>query len=155
ITVNSACNVGVNCAQPTLNSSCGRADFANPTFAQDSQLAADGVTFSAKNGKLWQLFTNHSFNTANVQVNAPPVQTFTAPILPGTCGTSCNPDPAALETFCNFPNPFPACNPGNAVTVATRQTLNLAPGTYGDIVVMNLATLNLSPGTYDICSFST
>lgn len=154
IAINSACNVGVNCSQPSTNSDCGRADFANPMFAQGSQLASDAVTFNTPGGKVWQLFTNHSFNTSNVTVQSPPVQPFTTPIIAGTCDAACNADPSVLEAFCGFPMPFPACNPAMPITVGGGQTMNLPPGVYGAVTVMTGGTLNLSPGTYDICSFS-
>ena len=154
IKIDSACNVGVNCAQPTPNSACGRADFANPMFATGSQLASDAVTFNAPGGVLWQLFTNHPFNTANVTINDPPVTTFATPIIAGTCDPGCVPHPDAIATFCKIPSPFPACCPGNPVTVASGATVNLAPGCYGTITVANGGTLNLSAGAYDICDFA-
>ena len=154
IEVDGACDVGVNCAKPAANSACGRADFANPTFASGSQLAADEVTFSTSGGVLWQLFTNNPFNSANVTVASPPVQTFATPIVPGSCDASCNPDPSALEAFCGFPVPFPSCAPGNPVVVPAKQTVVLAPGTYGAITVKTRGTLVLAAGSYTLCSLT-
>lgn len=154
IKIDSACNVGVNCAQPTPHSACGRADFDNPMFATGSQLVSDAVTFNRPGGILWQLFTNHPFNTANVTINDPPVTTFTPPIIPGTCDPGCVPKPDAIATFCKLPSPFPACCPASPITVPSGATLDLAPGCYGLIKVANGGTLNLSAGTYDICDFA-
>jgi hypothetical protein len=165
INVNSACNVGVNCAQPTTHSECGTANFSNPTFANGSQLAGDQTNFSKPGGTLWQLFTNQPFNMANVTINSPPATAFATPIIPGTCDSACNADPSVLEAFCNFPNPFPSCAPGTPVTVKENQDCvgapdtnpgngecDLGPGTYGDITVQNDGVLNLSAGDYNVCS---
>ena len=54
-----------------------------------------------------------------------------------------------LATECGFPDPFPACDPGAPVDVPDGQSLSLAPGTYGDVIVRGPpgATLTLDGTT--------
>ena len=79
--------------------------------------------------------------------------------------------PAAIDTgdlaaACGFPVPFPACDPGKAVraipesdcegapdSVLGNGRCDLAPGTYGDLSVLNDAKLTLLGGTYTFCGF--
>lgn len=164
--VDSACNVGVNCAQPSANSPCGVATFEDAMFADGSQLASDKVGFNRAFAVVAQLFTNKPFNTANVTLLHPPSHTFTTPIIAGTCDGSCNSSPSAIEQFCNFPKPFPDCDPGKPVIAQPgldcssfdsnpgNGVCDLAPGTYGDISVQNLAHLNFTNGAYNICSLT-
>lgn len=166
IHVDNACNVGVNCAQPSTHSSCGTATFEDTMFAKDTQMASDKIALQRAGAVFWQLFTNKPFNGANATINSPPIQTFTTPIIPNTCDANCNADPSAIEAFCNFPHPFPACDPSKLVSVNPgadcsafdsspgNGVCDLPPGTYGDIVVKNGATINFSAGTYDVCSLS-
>lgn len=166
IHVDNACNVGVNCAQPSSNSSCGTASFEDTRFADNTQMAADKLNLQRAGAVFWQLFTNKPFNAANATVNQPPVQTFTTPIIAGTCDASCNADPSAIETFCNFPNPFPPCDPTKLVTANEgadcppfdsspgNGACDLPPGTYGDVVVKNGATINFAAGAYNVCSLA-
>ena len=63
-----------------------------------------------------------------------------------------------LATACGFPEPFPTCNPGApAISVGHGQTLNLAPGVYGDVKVEGGAGGNGSlvlNGVYRFCSLT-
>lgn len=162
----SGCNIGVNCAKPTQNSTCGTASF-EAIFAKDgSQIAADDVNFSQPGASIGQLFTNGTFNANNVTVRTPPVQPLDPkPIIAGTCGPACTPTPGSLEALCGFPAAFPACNPANTVlvqpgldciggvdTTPGDNRCNLAPGTYGDIVVKDNGQLDMTAGDYNICS---
>lgn len=164
----SACNVGVDCGTPNASSACGTAGFENPFFADGSQLAVDRPTFSKPGGDVFQLFANQGGPFPNLTVRHPPIETFATPIVPGTCGSGCAPDYAAVERLCGFPEPFPPCHAGEDVTVQPNadcvgapdavpgnKRCDLAPGAYGDVEVHNLATLVLTGGTYDVCSFGT
>jgi len=75
-----------------------------------------------------------------------------------SCGPTASPDPLPILAdpvqACGFPNPFPACNPANARTVSSGQTVTLAPDPngYGDIRVYGGGTLVLTGGDYRFCS---
>jgi hypothetical protein len=56
-----------------------------------------------------------------------------------------------LQTF-SWTVTFPT--PGSAVNLEPDQSLVLAPGSYGDVTVKSRATLRLSPGTFFVNSFS-
>ena len=166
IRVDSACNIGVNCAKPNANANCGVAGFEKMFMADGGQLAADEVNFSTAGASVWQLFTNKPFIAGNVEVRKPPVSTFTLPIIPGTCGPNCTPDAAALAVACGFPSPFPSCDPTNNVFALPgvdcippsadsnlgNGRCNLPPGTYGDIIVKDNADLDMTTGDYNVCS---
>ena len=59
---------------------------------------------------------------------------------------------------CGYPDVFPACAPGNPVTVGPGETRTLAPGVYGALDMQNSgsssSTLLLSAGSYVFCSIS-
>ena len=163
----SACNVGVDCGTPNASSTCGTASFENPFFADGSQLAVDRPNFSKPGGDLFQLFANQGGPFANVNVRLPPIETFATPIIPGTCDTNCNPNFAAVEQLCGFPNPFPACDPSKNVVaqpnadcvgapdaVPGNGRCDLGPGTYGSVEVRNLANMEFTGGNYNLCSFA-
>lgn len=161
VTVAGACNVGVNCGTPSPGSDCGILRMDDATFADGSQAAGDR-TFHRAGSALFQLFRNGGGPLTGVTVKQPPIQTFATPILPGTCGTSCAPDYAAIEAACGFPSPFPVCDPTRRVVAAKgvdcafdtqpgNALCDLAPGTYGTIEVRNGATVLLAPGAYVAC----
>jgi hypothetical protein len=167
MTLTTPCNVGVNCARPSGNSSCGTLSIEDAQLDPNgSQVASDKLNANKPGARIWQLFTNNSFNTSNVDVLSPPVQAFTTPIIAGTCDAACNADPSAIKAFCNFPSPFPACDPTKLVivnedadcppfdTAPGNDTCDLPPGTYGDIQVKNQATLDMTAGVYNVCSFA-
>lgn len=160
------CNVGVNCAQPADQSFCGQASFEHLRMGDDSQLAAEDINFQTPAASVWQLFTNHPYNTANVEVRHPPVEPLSPlPIIPGTCDPGCVPHYDAIEALCGFPNPFPACDPlkmvevkpgkdclGATDTVPGNGTCNLPPGSYGEVLVRDNGVLVMDAGTYDVCA---
>jgi hypothetical protein len=166
ISVDNACNIGVNCAKPNANSNCGVAGFEKVFNAvPGSQLAADDVNFSMAGAKVWQLFTNGSFVAANVDIQGPlhAPEPFTLPIIPGTCGPNCTPSPDLIRQACGSPSPFPACGTGTVVVQSGSECIgapdavsngecDLVPGTYGDIIVKDDGRLNLSAGNYNLCS---
>src|SRR5262245_58305657 len=77
LSVDSPCNVGVNCASPNPNSSCGSLALSDVTFVDGSQAAGDKTFFRRPGAVVSQLFRNDSSSLANVTVNEPPPQTFT------------------------------------------------------------------------------
>jgi hypothetical protein len=166
--LDSACNVGVNCAANSQSGSCGNLLMNDVFFAQGSQVAGDR-TFFRKNGAIiWDLFRNGGGPLDNVQILGSGPTPFTLPIIPNTC-TNCVPDVAAIEALCGFPVPFPACDAAKPVKAGPNtdcdplaldilpgnKQCDLAPGTYGSIVVLNVARLNLTAGDYNVCSFRT
>jgi hypothetical protein len=65
-----------------------------------------------------------------------------------------------LAGACGFPNPFPACDPGNRVLVLAGTTTALPPGVYGDVTVKGgydefgeplPGVLELGGGSYTFC----
>src|SRR5690242_13285751 len=58
ITVEGACNTGVDCPQPNPNSSCGVVNHENAHYADGSQIAADRAEFNRPGASVWQLFSN-------------------------------------------------------------------------------------------------
>ncbi len=164
IQVDSACNVGVNCAAPTQNGFCGVMSMGAATFDTGSQVVSDKVFFRKPGARLWQLFRNDGSPLTDVQLLAPPETPFTPPVVPGTCDASCQFDVAALETACGFPTPFPACDSTRGIratpladcppfdTVPGNQQCDLAPGAYGALWVLNDARLALGPGAYTFCN---
>jgi hypothetical protein len=170
LNIDTACNIGVNCAAPSAKSKCGQLIFDDVFFANGSQAVADNVN-CRKGGVLWQLFRNGGGPCdVNATINHPPIEPFSpTPIIAGTCDNTCTPDVAALKALCGFPSPFPACDPSKKVIVRAGQDCDtqgfsvveplgdgrcqLPPGQYGTIQVRNGGTLELSPGNYDVCDF--
>lgn len=160
--LNDRCNVGVGCTQPSSNSSCGVVNLDDALFADGSQIAGDAVKIRS-GGNVFQVFRNGTNALAGVTIRQPPVQPLATPVVPGSCGDGCTPDPAPLEAACGFPVPFPACDtalpivamagkdcPGD--TVPGNGRCDLPPGTYGTIEVRNGAAMTLSSGAYTACS---
>jgi hypothetical protein len=162
LSLDTPCNVGVNCASPNPNSSCGSLALSDVTFVDGSQAAGDKTFFRKPGAVVSQLFRNDSSSLANVTVNQPPPQTFTTPIVPGSCASGCTPNALALEVACGFPAPFPGCNDTKNVRVLPgtdcpgdtdpgNGVCDLPPGTYGFIVVQNAGRLTLAAGDYVVC----
>lgn len=178
LTVNSPCNVGVNCARPAANDDCGTVNLQNGFLADGAQLAADAARIDG--GSLWQLFRNDGSSLAGVGLRLPgpkPDGTFPLTPLPiladadgdgaSSCAPGCVPDAGDLEAACGFPVPFPACTPGADVTVAAggdcqgaadpspgNGRCDLGPGSYGRLTVQNGAALALRGGTYALCALA-
>lgn len=167
VTLESACNVGVNCARPVPDDGrCGRLVLGRGRFAVGAQAAGDEVRCTKPGLALWQLFRNAgTCGDATIQVTPP--QTFAPPIIPGTCDAACVPDVAALQAACGFPEPFPSCDPGTPVTVRPgadcdgaaderpgNGDCDLAPGAYGAVRLDNDAQLTLDAGTYVMCGLT-
>lgn len=176
--VNGACNTGVNCAQPSANSSCGVGSFEQVQYDQGSQIAADAARFTKGGASVWQLFSNDVVSLANVTVNSPPIQPLNNPILADndgdgnpscqTQGGNCVPDygDLAAEPACAIPNPFPACNlaapvlvlAGQDCLIATDLDLgngrcDLGQGTYGSLTVQDGGKLTFfGGGVYTFCT---
>jgi hypothetical protein len=162
LSLDTPCNVGVNCASPNPNSSCGVMALGAVTFVSGSQTASDKAFFRKPGAVVSQLFRNDSSPLANVTVTAPPVETFATPIIPGSCDPGCQPDALALETACGFPAPFPACDDAaNVVAVPGADcagdtslgngVCDLPPGIHGFVVVQNKAKITLGAGDYVAC----
>jgi len=163
----SPCNIGVNCAQPTANASCGVMAFEDAFFADGSQIAGDKANFNEPFADAFQVFANKGAPFPNLLVRHPPIETFTTPILPGTCGAGCRPDAAALGALCGMPVPFPDCAPGNPVVATPGDDCNpgsvddalgngrcdLGPGVYGLVRATNDGEIRLTGGTYAVCGF--
>jgi hypothetical protein len=176
ISVQGACNTGVDCAHPNPNSSCGIASHENAHYAEGSQIAADRAQFNRPGAAVWELFSNDVTTLANVTVGAPPVQTLSPlPILGDVDGDGkpscsvatgqCVTDPGDLAAACGFPTPFPACDAANEVLAQPgvdcvrgvdvnpgNGRCDLAPGTYGAVSVQNGGKLTLTGGGYAMCS---
>jgi hypothetical protein len=181
ITVSEACNIGVNCQRPNTSSECGKLIFTGPTLAQGSQAAGDG-TFFTSNGSVWQLFRNNFNDPLNgTTIGLPGMQPDGSdaltplPILQGdpdgngkpSCDANCVTDAGDLEVACGFPSPFPSCDPGKPVTVPANADCSgvpdaspgngrcdLAPGTYGDLIIQAFGKLTFVGGDYTFCSIS-
>jgi hypothetical protein len=162
LSLNAPCNVGVNCASPNPNSSCGALALADVTFVAGSQTAGDKTFFRKPGAVISQLFRNDASSLANVTVNIPPPEPFTTPLIPGSCDAGCKPNAVALEVACGFPEQFPGCDTTNNVQVLPgtdcagdtdpgNGTCDLPPGTYGFIVVQNSARVTFGPGDYVAC----
>ena len=174
-----ACNVGVNCAQPTPTSHCGTASFENPLFGDGSQIAADDVSFNTPGGSIYQLFRNGGGPLGNVTIRLPDMTPDGAsPLAPlpilgdlngnttPSCDAACNVDVGDLEKACGFPASFPPCDATKPVTMVPgadcvgaadadpgNAQCDLPPGTYGPIFVKDNATFLLVGGEYDVCTF--
>ncbi len=173
VTVTGACNVGVDCAQPTTNSDCGVVTHENPNYADGSQIAGDRARFNTGGGIIFQLFSNQPSGLENVFVGSPPVEPLTLPILgdadgDGTpsCGAGCVVDAGDLATACGFPSPFPTCDPARTVVVTPladcsigdvvlgNQRCDLGPGVYGNLDVKDQAAMTFAGGTYVVCDLN-
>lgn len=162
--VDGTCNVGVDCAAPSNGSgACGSIRTQAVTFTNGAQLVGDEVFFTLRGAQVYQLFRNGGGALGNVTIADPPVQPFTPPVIPGTCGSDCALDVTAIEQLCGFPDPFPACDAGQPVTVLAGQDCagdvspgngrcDLPPGVYGALSVRSHAALALGAGTYVFCS---
>lgn len=179
ITLLGACNIGVNCAQPNPNSSCGVTTNENVFYADGSQLAADVSKFNRPGASVWQLFSNQVNGASNLVVRLPGSKPdgsdpLVLPILPDldgdgnpSCKTeaqSCVPDNGDLAVACGFPAVAPACDPTLPVKVVPASDCigapdavpgngrcDLPPGTYGDLNVQNAGLLTLVGGDYVVC----
>ena len=181
-TLNGACNIGVDCAQPTSSSDCGVETQENVSYDQGSQIAADVQRFNKPGASVWQVFTNNLSGAANVTIGLPPVEPLSPlPILGdldgdgntscAIAGGQCVIDTGDLAAACGFTTPFPACNLANPVLVLPNSDCviapdavpgnnrcDLAPGTYGTITVQDGGKLTFTgtptPSTYTFCSFN-
>ena len=123
----SPCNVAVDCARPSSNSSCGTTTLGDSLLADGSQLAADVARFNKDGASVSQLFTNLVPNPANVTVRKS-TGALTLPILGDldgdgspSCGSGRPADFGDLAAFCKLPSPFPACDPpGRSLRRRTR-----------------------------------
>jgi hypothetical protein len=178
LTVEGACNTGVDCAHPNPNSSCGIASHENAHYADGSQIAADRAQFNRPGASVWQLFSNDVTTLANVQLGSPPVEPLAPlPILgdadgDGTPSCSvatgqCVVDAGDLAAACGFPKPFPTCNAANPVVVIAGEDCasggdvnpgngrcDLAPGVYGKVTVQTNGKLTLVGGSYALCQLA-
>jgi hypothetical protein len=164
----SPCNIGVNCAQPTANASCGVMSFEDAFFADGSQVAGDKANFNKPFADAYQAFVNKGAPFPHLLVRHPPIESFTTPIVPGTCDAGCKPAAAALGALCGMPTPFPSCASANGVVASPGQDCNpgsvdeamgngrcdLGPGKYGLVRVTNQGEIRLTGGGYDVCSFT-
>jgi hypothetical protein len=168
ISIDTPCNVGVNCAAPNASSECGELLFDAATFVDGSQTVGDRTFCTEPGAVVSQLFRNSGGACNTITLLHPPIEPFDpTPIIPGTCDPGCIPNVAALEALCGFPDPFPDCNPGLPVkakagedcnplavdTVPNNGRCDLAPGVYGDVSVRNKALMALGSGNYDVCTF--
>jgi hypothetical protein len=179
ITLLGACNIGVNCANPNPNSSCGVTTNENVFYADGSQLAADVSKFNRPGASVWQLFSNQVSGVDNLVVRLPGSKPdgsdpLVLPILPDLDGDgnpsckieaqSCVVDNGDLAAACGFPAVTPACNPALPVKVSPGNDCigapdavpgngrcDLPPGTYGDLNVQNAGLLTLVGGDYVVC----
>lgn len=176
-----ACNVGVDCAQPSSNSDCGVLSHENAFYADGAQAAGDHAKFTKAGASLWQVFANQLGSPENVEIRLPGSGPAGAePLAPlpivgdrdadgvtscRTVGGTCAADAGDLERACGFPSPFPACNPGLPVTVLGNADCggvadgdehngrcDLAPGVYGALQVQNQGKVTLAGGVYVFCS---
>jgi hypothetical protein len=178
LTVLGACNTGVDCAQPNPNSDCGVVGHENAHYGEGSQIAGDRAKFNRPGATVWQLFSNQVTTLANVTVGAPPIEPLAPlPILGDRDGDGapscsiasgqCVVDAGDLAAACGFPTPFPPCDPLNEVLVLagadcargadTRPgngRCDLAPGTYGRVVVQTGGQLTLDGGAYVLCALA-
>lgn len=177
ITVNDACNIGVNCARPNSSSTCGDANFSDPTLADGSQVASDSIGFSQQGGSVFQVFKNTG-NLANVVINHPGMQPDGSDILNplpilgnldgdanASCGPNCTVDFGDLEAACGFPAVFPTCDNSKAIFVNKdsdcippildsnpgNQICDLAPGVYGSLVALDNSKIQFAGGDYTFC----
>ncbi|MCW5889561.1 MAG: hypothetical protein KIT14_03320 [bacterium] len=176
----SPCNTGVNCAQPSTNSSCGSATHENSFYADGSQIAADFTRWPKNGANIFQLFSNRVNSPQNVTIRQPGpgpngANPLSLPILGDldgdgvpscqTVGQQCVPDFGDLEAFCGLPNPFPACDLTKTVVVSSggdcvgvpdsspgNRQCDLPAGTYGNLTVQNGASISFDGGTYQFCS---
>ncbi|MCW5889562.1 MAG: hypothetical protein KIT14_03325 [bacterium] len=179
ITLLGACNIGVNCAQPNPNSSCGVTTNENVFYADGSQLAADVAKFNRPGASVWQLFSNKVNGLPNLVVRLPGSKPdgsdpLVLPILPDldgdgnpscrTVNQGCVPDNGDLAVACGFPAVTPVCDPTKPVKAISGSDCigvpdalpgngrcDLSPGTYGDLNVQNAALLRLTGGDYVVC----
>lgn len=165
LTLNGACNVGVNCAHTNPQSTCGNMRLDEVSFGPGTQSVSDKQFFTKPGAQVFQVFRNGGGPLDNVTIAQPPPEPFVTPIIPGTCSGDCQPDVAAIQAECGFPVPFPACDASKAVlavpnadcsafdAIPANGQCDLVPGTYGNIVVQNAARISFAPGDYAICSF--
>jgi hypothetical protein len=175
--LNGACNVGVNCAQPSSNSSCGVIVHENATYDQGSQIVGDVARFNRPGAVIWQLFSNKPSGLNNVSIGLPPVQSFVPPVLGNidgdanpSCSTAnqqCVVDYGDLYAACGFPAVFPACDLTKSIVVLPNSdcpviindpvpgnnVCDLEPGVWGNVSIQNGGRLNLVGGTYTFCNF--
>jgi hypothetical protein len=178
ISVLGACNTGVDCAQPTSNSSCGVVSHENAHYGEGSQIAGDRLRFNRPGAAVWQLFGNDLKTLANVTVGLPPIEPLAPlPILGDVDGDGapscsvatgqCVVDSGDLAAACGFPTPFPACDPAKEVLAQAGQDCvrgadadpgngrcDLAPGTYGRVSAQTGAKLTLQGGAYVLCELA-
>jgi len=174
----SPCNIGVNCPPTGQNGKTGLITFDGAFGADGSQIVANRTYCGKKPSNLWEHFTNDDTNgsCAKNTVRNPPVTTFLPPIigdLDGDGHPSCEIDASHnavidygdIEKGCGFPpdDNF-TCDPSKPVTVKAGQDClpydtnlgnarcDLPPGTYGDLTVGNDSKTDLVGGIYRFCN---
>jgi hypothetical protein len=178
ITVQGACNTGVDCPHPNPNSACGVVSHEDAHYGEGSQIAGDRAQFNRPGADVWQLFSNDVANPSNITVGLAPIEPLAPlPILgdvdgDGTPSCSavtgqCAIDAGDLAAACGFPVPFPSCNPAqNALVLAGLDCQNvpdaspgngrcdLAAGAYGEVSVQTNGKLTLQGGSYALCTLA-
>ena len=129
-----------------VNQPGGRLDAPkSPGIAAPNSIVASDIVRIVEASVCMDLFANTVMRTGP---SCGPAMPFTPPII------------ANLQAACGFPNPFPACNPANPVSVRSGETRVLAPGVYGNVSVRSggfsgvviPGTLELTGGVYVFCN---
>lgn len=179
-TLNGACNIGVNCEQPSTNSNCGVHSGEDINYDEGSQLAADVTKFTKPGGFVWQVFSNQVVSPQNVTIGLPPVEQLTLPILDDldgdgkpscqTVGQQCDADSGDLRAACGMVDPPPPCEISKPVLVQPNSDCliaddevpgnsrcDLKAGVYGTITVQNGGKLDFREDAGDnafrFCNF--
>jgi cysteine-rich repeat protein len=121
-----------------VGATAGNVVFRNQLSASSSNVSGPSVKMDKKSN-CGALYADLATGAG---ANCGPAQDFVSPF-------------SDIAAACEFPDPFPACNPGAPVVVAKGSTLALPPGVYGDLEVSGgsggPATVELK-GNYTFCS---
>ena len=123
-------DVGVNGPDGMLSASSH-----NEIIGPQSRVVANTVLMSSQ-ARCAALFAN---NVPRVMPECGPARAATLPII------------AEPRRASAFPDTFPACG-GEVVMVSSGSSQTVAPGTYGDLIVLGAGTAMLSGGDYVFCN---
>ena len=168
------CHVGVNCGQAKSNASCGVLFAKNASLGGVSQAVADQLCASDSFGAVFRNAPSGCDPTCDMIADPGPgpgcTSAWDPPIVGDldhdgnpSCASGCVTDPDDLARACGVTLPLPACDPRKPVFVSENhdcsigdvipgnRRCDLAPGTYGNVIVRNGAWLEFGAGTTVVC----
>ncbi len=129
-------DVGVQSDDPSDTLNLCQGGSSHDTVMGDGTQANAANLNTSDACSFWDVYANHMTGTPTIRNSGPTA--FTTPLIP----------PTNLPAFPSF-----SCDPSKSIAVASKGSLNLPPGTYGDVQIKDGAKLTLAGHTYTFCDF--